>query len=147
MSNKFLELLTSQIIVFENKTFNENNLITTIMVKVLWYIYNSNHIHTNEWISLLKRHVNFHWYSVPFILKVHPYQGVSWPIKANPTYTIYFLNLMVKNGNPTYICVINKMMLISHFLSSNISPLVVNGLCDIMSLMKFFSMFHTCTPW
>jgi len=38
-SNKFLELLTSQIIVFENKTCNENNLMTIIMVKVLWYIY------------------------------------------------------------------------------------------------------------
>ncbi len=107
-SNKFLELLTSQIIVFENKTFNENNLMTTIMIKVLWYIYYSNHIHTNEWISFLKRHVDFHWYSVPFILKVHPHQGVHWPINVNPTNTIYFLNLMVKNGNPTYLCLIIK---------------------------------------
>jgi hypothetical protein len=117
-----------QIIIFENKTFNENNLITTIMVKVLWYIYNSNHIHTNEWISFLKRHVDFHWYSVPFILKVHPHQVVHWPIQANPTNTIHFLNLMVKNGNPTHLCVIIKMMLISHFLSSK-NPHLLSTVC------------------
>ncbi len=112
------------------------------MVKVLWYIYNSNHIHTNEWISFLKRHVDFHWYSVPFIFKVHPHQRIRWPIKANH---IYFLNLMVKNRNPTYVCVIIKMMLISHFLSSTYPHLLLMVCvtsCHWWSFSQYSTLAH-----